>query len=212
VELRLAGLRRSETIAEAAPAPEPVPAASPEPAATTEPRPAPPAEALPAPAPVPAPTSDPAPPSQTAVETGTAPASGPGQPPPPPPIEVLGPVSAAPAAPPPTAAPVELPPVSAIRDVTLTPGVPDLTRGRRPVVPPLARMSSATGTVEVRFAVDASGASSVQEVSGPDILKEAARQAVGSWVFRRTSAERLHLVAAIVYGAATATATVRRDE
>ena len=51
-------------------------------------------------------------------------------------------------------------------DVLLGPGVPDLTRGRRPVVPPLARMTR-TGKVEVRFAVDASGASSVQDVSGP---------------------------------------------
>jgi hypothetical protein len=73
-------------------------------------------------------------------------------------------------------------------------------------------MASATGTVDVRFAVDASGASSVQDVTGPDLLKEAARQAVMSWVFRRTSAERLHLVASFVYGEATANATVRRDE
>jgi hypothetical protein len=104
-----------------------------------------------------------------------------------------------------------MPPVSAVRDVTLAMGVPDLTRGRRPVVPPLARMASATGNVDVRFAVDASGASSVQEVTGPDLLKEAARQAVMSWVFRRTTAERLHLVASFVYGAATASATVRAE-
>ena len=52
----------------------------------------------------------------------------------------------------------------------------------------------------------------MQEVSGPDLLKEAARQAVASWVFRRTTAERLHLVASFVYGAATATATVNRQE
>ena len=105
-----------------------------------------------------------------------------------------------------------MPPVSAVRDVNLEMGVPDLTRGRRPVVPPLARMASATGTVDVRFAVDAAGASSVQEVAGPELLKEAARQAVMSWVFRRTTAERLHLVASFKYGEATANATVRRDE
>jgi outer membrane biosynthesis protein TonB len=108
--------------------------------------------------------------------------------------------------------PPQLPPVSAIRDVTLEMGVPDLTKGRRPVVPPLARMASATGTVEVRFAVDSSGSSSVQEVAGPELLKEAARQAVASWVFRRTTADRLHMVASFVYGAATANATVRRAE
>jgi outer membrane biosynthesis protein TonB len=79
-------------------------------------------------------------------------------------------------------------------------------------VPPLARMASATGTVDVRFAVDASGASSVQDVTGPDLLKEAARQAVATWVFRRTTADRLHLIASFAYGAATATANVRRDE
>ena len=105
-----------------------------------------------------------------------------------------------------------MPPVSAVRDVTLAMGVPDLTRGRRPVVPPLARMASATGSVDVRFAVDAAGTSSVQEVTGPDLLKEAARQAVSSWVFRRTTAERLHLVASFVYGEATASASVKRDE
>lgn len=220
VDLRLAGLRRSETAAAASP--EPAPPASPEPApspATAEraplpaPTPAPaPAPALP-PSPAPAPeagsgasasTSTPPPAAPSAGATGT----GPGQvvPPSGPPIEVLGPVS-----PPAPMAPPPLPPVSAIRDVTLEMGVPDLTKGRRPVVPPLARMASATGTVDVRFAVDASGASSVQEVTGPELLKEAARQAVMSWVFRRTTAERLHLVALFNYGAATASATVRAE-
>jgi outer membrane biosynthesis protein TonB len=91
-------------------------------------------------------------------------------------------------------------------------GVPDLTRGRRPVVPPLARIASTTGTVNVRFAVDAAGTASVQDVSGPDLLKEAARQAVMTWVFRRTTADRLHLTASFNYGEATASATVKRDE
>jgi TonB family protein len=219
VDLRLAGLRQSETVAAASP--EPAPSAAP-------PSPAPsPAVAERAPLPVPTPAATPAaiptpaaPPSP-APETGAAaPAPGPpsasaatsGQvipPPPGPPIETLGPVSPPVQRPP---APPEMPPVSAVRDVALAMGVPDLTRGRRPVVPPLARMASATGTVDVRFAVDASGASSVQEVTGPDLLKEAARQAVMSWVFRRTSAERLHLVASFAYGEATANANVRRDE
>jgi TonB family protein len=231
VDLRLAGLRQSETVAAASP--EPAPSAAP-----PSPAPSPAvAELAPSPAPAPAPTPAAAPattpppvarpspmptpeagPVRSASNPAPPPASpagataGPGQlvPPSGPPVETLGPVS-----PPPTAAPAappQLPPVSAVRDVTLEMGVPDLTRGRRPVVPPLARMASTTGSVDVHFAVDASGTSSVQEVAGPELLKEAARQAVLSWVFRRTTAERLHLVASFVYGAATANATVRRDE
>jgi TonB family protein len=207
VDLRLAGLRQTETVAAASPEPAPSPALAeqaPLPAPTpapAEPSPAAPTtgDAAPAPVPVPGPA------------TGAPVTAGDVAPPPPgPPIETLGPVTPpvqrAPAPPP------EMPPVSAVRDVTLAMGVPDLTRGRRPVVPPLARMASATGTVDVRFAVDASGAASVQEVAGPELLKEAARQAVMSWVFRRTTAERLHLVASFVYGAATANANVRKEE
>lgn len=217
VDLRLAGLRQSETVAAASP--EPAPSAAP-------PAPAP-SPAVAEQAPLPAPTPEPAAPSPSAPATGHAaplpapvpgPATGaatakPGDvipPPPGPPIETLGPVS--PPAQPAPAPPPEMPPVSAVRDVTLAMGVPDLTRGRRPVVPPLARMASATGTVDVRFAVDASGASSVQEVTGPELLKEAARQAVMSWVFRRTTADRLHLVASFNYEAATASASVRKEE
>jgi len=191
VELRLAGLRRSESAAAAAPSPEPPapPAPLPSPLAAT---PAPIAMPSPEPVATPAPRPDPVAPSG-------------------PPIEVLGPL---PASSPPPAAPPATPevPVSAVRDVALSAGVPDLMRGRRPVVPPLARMAATTGTVEVRFAVDAAGASSVQDVSGPELLKEAARQTVSSWVFRRTTADRLHLVASFVYGAAAANATVRREE
>jgi len=208
VDLRLAGLRQSETVAAASPEPAPStapPSPAPSPAvAERAPLPAP--TTVPAPAPTATPAPAAAPPSRPAVPT-----SGQMIPPPPgPPIETLGPVSppanSAPAPPP------EMPPVSAVRDVTLAMGVPDLTRGRRPVVPPLARMASATGSVDVRFAVDAAGTASVQEVTGPDLLKEAARQAVSSWVFRRTTAERLHLVASFVYGEATASANVKRDE
>lgn len=211
IEVRLAGLRRSETAANAPPSPLPEPsaAASPEPAAfPTGTAPAPPAPeptAMPAPTPAPAPAPTPAP---TPAPAMVAPSG--------PPVETLGPVPAPvpPQAAPPVATPTVPPevPVSAVRDVALSAGVPDLLRGRRPVVPPLARMASATGTVEVRFAVDAAGTSSVQDVTGPDLLKEAARQAVASWVFRRTTADRLRLVASFVYGAATANATVRREE
>jgi TonB family protein len=137
----------------------------------------------------------------------------------PPPVEVIpgGPPSAptpapgAPAVAPSPAAAVE-PGVSAIRDITLGLGVPDLTKGRRPVTPPLARMSSQSGAVQVQFSVDASGASSIQNVSGPDLLKEAARQAVASWGFRRTSAERIYLVATFTYEGDKAQAEVKRAE
>jgi TonB family protein len=95
--------------------------------------------------------------------------------------------------------------------VRVGPGVPDLAAGRRPVVPPLARMRSVTGKVEVRFAVDASGATANVEATGDEALKEAARQAVATWMFRRTSAERLHLAATFDYGAETAAATVSTD-
>jgi outer membrane biosynthesis protein TonB len=95
--------------------------------------------------------------------------------------------------------------------VALSIGVPDLTKGRRPVVPPLARMSGARGHVEVRFSVDAAGQALVREASGPDLLKVAAEQTVGSWVFRRTSAERLFLVAVFDYKGDTVAASVKPE-
>jgi TonB family protein len=107
--------------------------------------------------------------------------------------------------------PVE-PGVSAVQDVLLGPGVPDLSKGRRPVVPPVARMNSLSGNVEVRFVVEASGASSVRDVDGPELLKEAARQTVGSWVFRRTTPERLPLVAVLAYMGDVASASVKVAE
>jgi outer membrane biosynthesis protein TonB len=113
---------------------------------------------------------------------------------------------------PPSPAPRNEPGVSAVRDVALGPGVPDLTKGRRPVAPPLARMSSLSGAVQVQFSVDAAGSSSIQNVNGPDLLKEAARQAVATWNFRRTSAERLYLVATFNYDGDKAQAEVRRAE
>jgi outer membrane biosynthesis protein TonB len=99
-----------------------------------------------------------------------------------------------------------------VRDVNLGPGVPDLTKGRRPVAPPFARMSSASGTVQIQFSVDAAGGTSIQNVNGPDLLKEAARQAVGSWSFRRTSPERLYLVAVFSYEGDKAQAEIKRAE
>ena len=98
--------------------------------------------------------------------------------------------------------PVE-PGVSAIKDVNLALGVPDLVRGRRPVPPPLARMTGTTGAVEVKFGVDASGAASVKEASGPEALTAAATYTVQSWFFRRVSAERLHLVAVFDFAGET---------
>lgn len=224
VDLKLSGLRTGE---------RPVAAASPSPAVTPAPAPVaeiPPLAAepgAPAPtataAPVPAATPTPAP----AVPTPAPPILNPPVAPPPrpegvrpspvaptpPPVEVIpgGPASSAPPS------PEAVPPrdeagVSAVRDVALGPGVPDLTKGRRPVAPPLARMSSVSGAVNIQFSVDASGASSIQNVSGPDLLKEAARQAVASWNFRRTSAERVYLVATFNYDGDKAQAEVKRAE
>jgi TonB family protein len=198
-------------------------------AATVLATPAPPAAATltPPPATVAPPTAPPAgtPPVATPPIARPSPAV-----PTPPPVEVIpggppkdaAPPTSAPAGPgatPPDAAaavpspaPHVEPGVSAVRDVALGPGVPDLTKGRRPVAPPLARMSSLSGAVQIQFSVDASGASSIQNVSGPDLLKEAARQAVATWSFRRTSAERLYLVATFNYDGDKAQAEVRRAE
>jgi hypothetical protein len=99
--------------------------------------------------------------------------------------------------------------VSAVRDVTLQPGVPDLARGRRPVSPPVARMSGTTGTVEVAFSVSASGATTVQSVVGPEPLRRAAQDAVASWVFRRARADRAYLVAVFNYADERTTAEIR---
>jgi hypothetical protein len=119
-----------------------------------------------------------------------------------PPVEVI---TAPPPPPPPENG------VSAIRDVTLEPGVPDLVRGRRPVAPPFARMAGVDGTVEVEFSVSAAGTTAVRSVSGPELLKPAAQDAIASWVFRRTRADRAYLVAVLVYAADKATAVVRPE-
>jgi TonB family protein len=208
----------------------PPPAAAPEapppatPAAATPAATPPPALTAPTPArPIPTPPVAPPPRPEGVRPSPVAPT--------PPPVEVIpgGPPPGATPAPgqavpgqttgapgviasPAAAAPSTEPGVSAVRDVALGPGVPDLIKGRRPVAPPLARMSSVSGAVQIQFSVDASGASSIQNVSGPDLLKEAARQAVASWSFRRTSAERVYLVATFNYDGDKAQAEVKRAE
>jgi len=178
-----------------APAPEPTPAETP--AATPEP--------LPMPTPAPMPAETPAAPPPAAGDT-PAPSPTPAVPAAPE-EEIIGGPVATPPPPPPLQ-----PGFSAVRDITLGLGVPDLVKGRRPVVPPIARMSNAGGEVRVTFSVDAGGVVSVQKVDGPDVLKEAARQAVASWSFRRTSAERMFLAAVFTFEGDAAKAEVRRPE
>jgi TonB family protein len=188
----------------AAPSPLPVPAApSPAPAVAPSPTPSP-APASPRPA---APPEElirnpaggtPAPaPALPAPSTGTPPEGA----------AAASPVPAVAAAPPPPQ-----PGISAVRDVTLAPGVPDLVKGRRPVPPPFARMQGISGTVDVHFAVDAAGSATVREVNGPEPLKEAARQTVASWSFRRATPERLFLAATFAYKGDTASAAVKPQE
>jgi TonB family protein len=178
----------------------PVPAAGEGPSATPAPAPAPaPATAAP-PASPPGTPSPPRPDAATSTETKPAPAG--------PPVEVI-------TAPRPPAAdrpalPAQ-PGVSAIKDVALALGVPDLVRGRRPVPPPLARMAGTTGAVEVKFGVDAAGVTSVTESTGPDVLRTAATYTVQSWLFRRVTAERLHLVAVFDFSGETARASVKPE-
>jgi TonB family protein len=189
------------------------------PAATTAKAPAtppvpsnpPPAAAPTATAPPAAATPAPAAPERTVKEAPTQGAPPTTKPvPPPPAVEVItAPPSAS--APGGTPAPPPTPGISAIRDVTLDLGVPDLTRGHRPAPPPFARMGGVTGVVEVTFSVDAAGQTLVQATDGPDLLKPAAQDMVSTWVFRRTTAERLRLVAEVTYGSDTATAKVRTE-
>jgi len=236
VDLSLSGLRRSEFSAPApreasmaTPAPEAaIPAPSP-PATEAAPGDAPTPEtadapsspsppgigASPLPPPVPSSNAGPAPATEAtppaAPPAAVPPAAVPPSPSPavppsapsPPPVEVI-------TAPPRPVAPVpEASGVSAIRGVTLEQNVPDLTRGRRPVPPPFARMGGTSGTVEVHFSVDAAGQSRVKIARGPEVLRVAAEDMVASWVFRRTTASRLHLVATIEYAGDLANATVK---
>jgi TonB family protein len=189
VAVGLAGLRRSETLE------APAPAANPPVSSAVAP-PTPPA-------------TDPA-----AKPAGTAPPDPPAAPP----AEPSAVPSPAGAAPPVVEVLRQEPPkpvesgISAVRDVTLGPGLPELSKGRRPVPPPLARMAGVSGTVLVRFAIDAAGGVSLQGSDGPDLLRPAAEQAVVSWVFRRTSTDRLRAVAEIVYRDDGAVATVKLEQ
>jgi TonB family protein len=201
------------------PAPQQPAPAQPTPGQPTPPQPTPaqppPTQPAPGDAPPPPPSpvqpkpAQPAPASPTPGRQAPPPQAAPAAPPAgtsaaaPPPVEVI-------TAPPP-ALPLENG-ISAIRDVTLEPGVPDLTKGRRPVAPPFARMAGTTGTVEVAFSVGTAGTTTVQSSTGPDLLKTAAEQAVASWVFRRTRADRAYLVAVFNYGEDKSTATVRPQE
>jgi TonB family protein len=184
VELRLTNPRKSKATAP----PPSAAAAAPSPSAPAAP---------------PGPAASPAPAAAQAAEPKAPPQPKPSQPP----VEMLS-------APPPksTAPAVVENGVSAIHEVALSSGVPDLIRGRRPVPPPLARMAGATGSVQVRFSVNAAGGTTVLGSDGPEILRPAAEDTVASWAFRRASADRLHLVAAIDYRADGATAKVRPDE
>ncbi|HUG54021.1 MAG TPA: TonB family protein [Vicinamibacteria bacterium] len=213
-------------VAEAEPA-EPTAPADPEPT-PADPRTSPPS------APATPPDIPTAPPAASGAE-GPAPETAAPQPPPaadpspaatppspapvptPPPVEVIpgGVLPGGLGGTPPGALPPPPPPepgISAVRDVSLGAGVPDLTKGRRPVAPPLARMSSVSGSVKVQFSVDAAGSASVQQVNGPELLREAARQAVSTWSFRRTSPDRVYLVAVFSYEGDRAEAEVTRAE
>jgi hypothetical protein len=101
-----------------------------------------------------------------------------------------------------------MPGVSAVDGVSLSIGVPDLVTGRRPSPPPFARLAGEYGAVDVKFAVNAAGNASVLTVDGPPLLKPAAEVTVGSWSFRRTTAERLYLTATVTYRAEGAQASV----
>ena len=238
VAIRLESPQRSQSVASAAPAssPEPAPAAptaqpsvepstvpSPVPAtATPSPRPEPaPAAAGPSPKPEPAaapPASQPAPaPSTPASAPVPAPSGTPAKPeisgPPAPPrpapaVEVISqpPTSSMPVAAP---APSQEQGFSSIRDVTLGIGVPDLIKGRRPTVPPVARINPTEGTVVVDFTIDAAGQTAVSRVQGTELLKVAAQQAVQSWGFRRTTPERVAMTAEFVYRGDAAMASVK---
>ena len=182
VVLALTGLRRSESTP-ATQAPAAPPAASP---SSTGPTTAPPTVPAPTPAaslptPLPVPKAAAAPTTEVLRST----------------VE------------PPVAAPEAG--VSVLRDVALAPGVPDLTKGRRPVPPPLARMAGVVGAVEVRFAIDAAGGVSIQGSQGPDLLRPAAEAAILTWTFRRTSTDRLRAIAELTYRDDGVVATVKLE-
>ncbi len=201
------------TTVQAAP-PTTAPAAPP----TTAPA-APPAKTPPATTPAAPPATTPTTPAAGTPPTRSAPAGSPQAPPVQAPSAPAAPGKTA-AAPPPVEVVSAPPPPepaetgsSAVRDVVLAEsGVPDLARGRRPVVPPFARMTGTQGSVEVDFSVGASGTTNVQAVKGPDLLRPAAEQTVLSWIFRRTKVERLFLVALFKYEGDKVSASVRPQD
>lgn len=97
---------------------------------------------------------------------------------------------------------------SSVKGVTLGLGVPDLVSGRRPVVPPFARMARASGSVEVAFSLNSAGETKVLSTGGPELFTTAASEAVASWSFERLSASRLYLVAEFTYLGDEASASV----
>lgn len=198
VNLAMSGLQESESFASwSGPSPAPEPPSS---RAPTE------LEASPAPS-APASQASPLATPGPEAEKPSSPASTPAAPAPaskppdaPPPVEVLSVPE------PPATASVSG--ASSLANVSLGPGVPDLVKGRRPVSPPLARMAATSGTVEVRFSVDAGGQTTLKASTGPELLRSAAEDAVRTWSFRRTTADRVHLIAVFNYGADSASASV----
>jgi outer membrane biosynthesis protein TonB len=70
-------------------------------------------------------------------------------------------------------------------------------------------MAGASGVVEIDFSVSSGGVTAVQRASGPEILEAAATQAVESWIFRRTRADRAYLTAVFTYEDDLASAVVK---
>jgi hypothetical protein len=70
-------------------------------------------------------------------------------------------------------------------------------------------MAGASGMVTVDFSVSAGGVTAVQRTDGPEVFLAAATQAVESWVFRRTRADRAYLTAVFTYEDDLASAVVR---
>ena len=192
-------LPATPTTPNAAPAPAPTPSVVPAPTPPTAPAPRSTATPAPTPTTAPAPRSTATAPSGAPQAQASAAPSGNETPN----VETLSV---------PTPPPPQESGVSAIRDVSLEPGVPELVKGRRPLVPPLARVAGSGGEVQVRFRVDASGTTLVTEVQGTDMLKAEAEQAVASWVFRRTKVDRLALLAIFTYKGDIASATVKPAE
>ncbi|MGQ0670083.1 MAG: TonB family protein [Actinomycetota bacterium] len=115
----------------------------------------------------------------------------------------------------PVAAPASAPAVaeagvSSLRNVTLGPDIPDLVEGRRPVVPPVARIAGVTGSAVIAFSVDGAGDVLLHGADGAAELVGAARAAVASWKFRRLNTTRIGLRAHFTFASDQASARVER--